>query len=594
MALQFNQIPGNIRVPFARFEVNAGRAPYSSISRLLLIGQKTASGTATAKVPVIVSGGEDGLFGLGSQLAAMYKIARANAPFQEIWAFPLDDAQSATAAAGTVTISGSTPLVLGDTIILYVGGVRVSVPVTSAMTSNDIVAQCVSAINACPVQAFATQTVTGVRATGTAASLGTGTASGAGTITATYAGKAYAVSYASGEALATVYARLAAAIPAASGITAVASTGSIAFTSTSYGAKPNTGTVVITATSSTGITGATATLASGVDAAFSVTALNAGTLGNTLRIETKLVPDDSDLADTLLTIVQPFGGASDPTLDLTNLGDDLWDFVAMPYCNHTALDTIDAWLESRWNPISQTYGLNFSAMVGTQGQVQAFTSIRNGRFSHVMPMTKSPQPTYLITASVAAQAAAHLQTPPELSRPLQTIELVGIRPPKAVADRWTTVQKQSFYFAGASGYRVTQDGKVQIERLVSTYQRDAWGNPDQSWLDVNTLAQIMYGVRYIGAYITQTYPRSALVDDNPTQIQGFVTAADIRNAMIHAYVQLTELGVFENADKFEELLIVERNQSDPNRVDVFLPLDAVNQLRILAVNATSYLQFPNA
>lgn len=96
------------------------------------------------------------------------------------------------------------------------------------------------------------------------------------------------------------------------------------------------------------------------------------------------------------------------------------------------------------------------------------------------------------------------------------------------------------------------------------------------------------------AYMTQTYPRAALVDKNPNNLQGFATADDLKNAFIHAYKLLEDDGVFENSDLFAQLLIVERNADNPDRVDTFLPLDHVNQLRVLAVNATSYPQFPTA
>ena len=128
MAIQFNEIPGNLRVPFMRVEFNAGQAPYASIARLVLIGQKTAAGTAEANKPVWVTGGEDGLFGAGSMLACMYKIARKNGPFQEIWAVPLSDAAASTAATGTITVGGTFPVTVAGTIVLYINDQRVTVP----------------------------------------------------------------------------------------------------------------------------------------------------------------------------------------------------------------------------------------------------------------------------------------------------------------------------------------------------------------------------------------------------------------------------------------------------------------------------------
>ena len=49
--------------------------------------------------------------------------------------------------------------------------------------------------------------------------------------------------------------------------------------------------------------------------------------------------------------------------------------------------------------------------------------------------------------------------------------------------------------------------------------------------------------------------------------------------------------IVENTALFAKYLIVERNKDDPNRVDVLLPPDLVNQLRIFAVLAQFRLQF---
>ncbi len=489
MALQFNEIPGNLRVPFLRFEVNSGASPYQSIQRLVLIGQKLSGGTALADTPVLVSDGEDGLFGAGSMLAAMYKIARQNAPFQEIWAVPLADAVGSTKAAGTITVAGA-PITTAGSIILYVGGLRISVPVNTVMTNANIATAIAAAVNACP----AIQVV--------------------------------------------------------------------------------------------------ATVASAV---VTLTANNAGSLGNTIKVLSKYYADDGNLGNTLLTIVQPTGGAGDPSITtaLGNMGDGQWDWIVMPYCVSGLIGEIDSYLTSRWGPLSQTYGHCITAMNGSAGTVQALTSTLNSWHVSVMPTYNAPHPIYLWAAGFGSVAAEHLQDAPELSRPLQSLVVKGLLAPVNVADRWSVVQRQSFYYAGASGYTV-QGSAVAIDRLTTTYQRNVWGSPDQSWLDVNTIAQLMYGLPYIAAYINETYPRSALVDSNPNNIQGFVTVEDMRNAFVHAYRALEAIGVFENAPVFSQLLIVERNAQDPDRIDTYLPLDHVNALRVLAVNATSYLQYPTA
>ena len=71
-----------------------------------------------------------------------------------------------------------------------------------------------------------------------------------------------------------------------------------------------------------------------------------------------------------------------------------------------------------------------------------------------------------------------------------------------------------------------------------------------------------------------------------------VTAPSIiRGEIISLYKQLEDKAIVENTALFAKYLIVERNKDDPNRVDVLLPPDLVNQLRIFAVLAQFRLQF---
>jgi phage tail sheath gpL-like len=108
------------------------------------------------------------------------------------------------------------------------------------------------------------------------------------------------------------------------------------------------------------------------------------------------------------------------------------------------------------------------------------------------------------------------------------------------------------------------------------------------------MAQNMFAIRYLRAKVTGTWGRAALIDENPNGIQGVATPEAIRQTIVHGYQELSNLNVVENVDEFEEQLIVERNAVDANRVDIYLPADQVNQLRIIAVNYVSHLQYSNA
>jgi phage tail sheath gpL-like len=127
---------------------------------------------------------------------------------------------------------------------------------------------------------------------------------------------------------------------------------------------------------------------------------------------------------------------------------------------------------------------------------------------------------------------------------------------------------------------------------VTTYQKNVWGQPDPSYLDVETLATIQYFIRYLRSRILQKFPRSKLADDGTVfgPGQAIVTPRIIRAELVAAYSEMMSLGIVENIASFKALLIVERDQTDPNRVNVMASPDLVNQLRILAVLVAFRLQ----
>ena len=135
-------------------------------------------------------------------------------------------------------------------------------------------------------------------------------------------------------------------------------------------------------------------------------------------------------------------------------------------------------------------------------------------------------------------------------------------------------------------------GRSSLDRVVTTYQTNSYGQPDITWLDVETRAQMVYFVRYNRQRITQVFGRKALADDNPTNNPGIVTPKIIKAECIHIYKELEAGGLVENSTAFAQALVVERS-SDPNRINAYLPIDVVNQLRVFAANVTTFLQYPS-
>jgi phage tail sheath gpL-like len=84
--------------------------------------------------------------------------------------------------------------------------------------------------------------------------------------------------------------------------------------------------------------------------------------------------------------------------------------------------------------------------------------------------------------------------------------------------------------------------------------------------------------------IQQRYPRYKLASDGTRFGPGLavVTPAVMKAEAIAKFGEWESLGLVENAAQFKDEVIVERNAGDPNRLDVLLPPDLINGLRVVA------------
>jgi phage tail sheath gpL-like len=79
-------------------------------------------------------------------------------------------------------------------------------------------------------------------------------------------------------------------------------------------------------------------------------------------------------------------------------------------------------------------------------------------------------------------------------------------------------------------------------------------------------------------------PRFKLADDTfPVQPGTYIaTPKTVKQEVIALFAELSDAGLIENLSDFIENVLVERDASDVNRVNVLLPPDLVNQFLILA------------
>lgn len=323
-----------------------------------------------------------------------------------------------------------------------------------------------------------------------------------------------------------------------------------------------------------------------------LTAKNGGLAGNDIDIRFNYrgsAAGEATPAGLTFTVVAMTGGATNPTLTtaLTNLGDEPFDFIVCPYNDTASLDALKAFLNDqtgRWSWTSQVYGHVFSAYRGTLSAATTFLTARNNQHETVMPFNNSPTPYWVLAADLAGTAAVSLRTDP--GRPLQTLPLSTFLAPP-LESRFTLPERNTLLFDGGSTFTVASDGTVAIENVITTYQKNAFGSPDDSYLQIETLFLLMFVLRFLRGIVTSKYARVKLADDGTRFAPGsaIVTPTVIRADLIAGYQELENGGYVQDAEAFAKALIVQRNSGNPNRVDVLYPPTLINQLRTFALLA---------
>ncbi|CCV60547.1 phage tail sheath subtilisin-like domain-containing protein [Yersinia enterocolitica] len=351
--------------------------------------------------------------------------------------------------------------------------------------------------------------------------------------------------------------------------------------------------VAAVATALTAAINTTASLpvtAAAVGAVITLTAKNKGAHGNTLDLLLNYLGSaggETTPDSLVLTFTPMAGGAGAPELDdaLANLQDRTFDFIINPYTDTASLNKIKEFLSDstgRWSYAEQLYGHSFAAQSGTYGQLTAAGELRNDQHASLLGVNGSPTPSYIWSAAYVGAIAQSLRNDP--GRPLQTLAISGVLAPP-LASRFTLTERNNLLHSGISTVTVTDDGTVQVENIITTYQKNKYGAEDDSYLQIETLFLLMFVTRYLRTQVTSKFARMKLAADGTRFAPGsaIITPNIIRAELIAQYQTLEFNGYVQDAKGFAKGLIVEKSASNPNRVDVLWTGVLINQLRIFAV-----------
>ncbi len=254
--------------------------------------------------------------------------------------------------------------------------------------------------------------------------------------------------------------------------------------------------------------------------------------------------------------------------------------IVHPYLDSTNLTALESELDDRWGPLTQNNGVAIAFKDDTHSNLGTLGDARNSPHSVIAGLKSCPTAPWRVAASIGALVAFHGQVDP--ARPFQTLELKGVLSPSN-GDKFTRAEQNLLLKDGIATLSTDALGVVRIQRLVTTYKTNDSGADDTSYRDLTTLLTNSYIRWDLRTYIQTKYPRHKLADDGTRYDvgQAIVTPNVIRSEVVLRFTEWERLGLVEGISQFKEDLVVERNASDPNRLDILLPPDLVNQLRVV-------------
>lgn len=322
----------------------------------------------------------------------------------------------------------------------------------------------------------------------------------------------------------------------------------------------------------------TATSALGV---VTLTAKNAGTCGSDADLRINYNPGELTAPGLTVAFAETTPGANNADISgvWAVLGEEQFDVVISGFDDTANFDELDLELEDRWGPIRANDGLAF---VGKRATLSAATTFANGKNSkHVclLPMQAPLESPHELAGAFGGIAARFGSQDP--SRPFQTLELVGVHAP-ATVDRFDWYERNQLLYDGCSTYKVAPGGKVVVDRIITTYQKNALNAADDAFLKAETRLTLSF-LRYdfVNQWSTK-FPRAKMSADDtfqPAPGQQWVTPSVATAEAVAIFQGWQALGLVEDLEAFKAQLVVEIQGDQLNFV---LPPDLINQLVVTA------------
>lgn len=328
------------------------------------------------------------------------------------------------------------------------------------------------------------------------------------------------------------------------------------------------------------------TVAENAGTGLDFTARHKGTIGNTIAIGVCQLPGENVPAGITVTVNAMASGATDPSYAaaITALAEDQYHTLATGIATGTVMGLLETEYESRWGAMRAIEGQIFGAVADSAANLTTAGNARNSFASTLIgvPVSAKIATPFEVACAVAAVSAYQAQVDP--SRASTGVKLGNISGPKRGTD-FTWAQKNTILSDGVSTLDSGADGSYRVQRLITTYQSNAQGVPDTALQDLTTV-RLLAALRYSARVRVGTkFARFKLADDDAVIPPGqpIVTPRIMRAELISLFQDWQQLGWVEGLEQFKSELLVERDGSDPNRLNVLMPPNLINNLLVTAM-----------
>lgn len=309
-----------------------------------------------------------------------------------------------------------------------------------------------------------------------------------------------------------------------------------------------------------------------------------GTYGNDIQLGHSLQDGEELPAGCACTATAMTTGATEPDYAdvVTAMGEDWYNTIIIATSDATEVAKIVTELEDRWGPLRQIEGSLFICKPDSQADLTTYGNAYNSHTLVAQGVEENALPLLAWELAAITAATDALQTQIDPARPRTGLAMPGVKSAPR-GSRFTRAERDTLLSDGISTTKAASDGRMLIERLITTYQTNASSIADVALKDqtsVRTLGQLRYTLR---ARIASKFGRHKLADNgNERAGQPIVTPDTIRAEIIALFLEWQDQGWVENVEQFKDELLVTRSGTDANRVDAILPPDLINSFLVFA------------